>query len=142
MTLYNASRIKVRAGRNEMEARAAFLLAYAAKHAPVTVRQLYYVAEVHGVAGISKAAGDYDKVQRQVLKLRREKRMPYSAIADATRWMRVPRTYDSAADALQQTAALYRRDIWTDHPEHVEIWVEKDALAGVIFRSPPSMACR
>jgi len=116
-----------------MEARATFLLAYADRHAPVTVRQLYYVAEVHGVPGITKSDGDYDKVQRQVLKLRREKRMPYSAIADATRWMRKPSTYDSVADALRETAALYRRNIWNEHPEHVEIWVEKDALAGVIY---------
>ena len=116
-----------------MEARAAFLLAYAARHAPVTVRQLYYVAEVHGVPGITKDDGDYDKVQRQVLMLRRAKRMPYSVIADATRWMRKPATYDSVADALAETAALYRRNIWNEHPEHVEIWVEKDALAGVIY---------
>ena len=133
MTVYAASPTKTRATKEEMEARATFLLAYAEEHAPVTVRQLYYVAEVHGVPGITKSDGDYDKVQRQVLKLRREKRMPYSAIADATRWMRKPRTYDSIADALQATADLYRRNIWNDHPEHVEIWVEKDALA-VIFR--------
>jgi hypothetical protein len=116
-----------------MEARAAFLVAYAAEHGPVTVRQLYYVAEVHEVPGITKSEGDYDKVQRQVLKLRRDKRMPYSAIADATRWMRKPATYDSVYDALSETAALYRRNIWSEHPEHVEIWVEKDALAGVIY---------
>jgi hypothetical protein len=116
-----------------MEARATFLLAYAAIHAPVTVRQLYYVAEVHGVPGITKSDGDYDKVQRQVLKLRRDKRMPYSAIADATRWMRKPATYDSVAEALRETAALYRRNIWNEHHEHVEVWVEKDALVGVIY---------
>jgi hypothetical protein len=134
MTVYEASRARrSRATKAEMEARAAFLLAYAAEHAPVTVRQLYYVAEVHGVPGIAKSDGDYDKIQRQVLKLRREKRMPYSAIADATRWMRKPPSYDSIADALHETATLYRRNIWNDHPEHVEIWVEKDALAGVVY---------
>lgn len=134
MSTYQASRSKkARATREEMEARATFLLAYAAEHGPVTVRQPYYVAGVHQVPGITKADGDYDKVQRQVLKLRREKRMPYSAIADSTRWMRKPATYDSFADALRETAALYRRNIWNDHLEHVEIWVEKDALAGVIY---------
>ena len=132
--VYGASRIKRhRATQDEMEARATFLLAYANQHGPVTVRQLYYVAEVHGVPGISKDDADYDKVQRQVLKLRRDGRMPYSAIADATRWMRRPRTYDSVADALAETAALYRRNLWQEHSEHLEIWVEKDALAGVIY---------
>lgn len=134
MSAYAASPVKrARATQQEMEARATFLLAYAREHAPVTVRQLYYVAEVHGVPGITKSDGDYDKIQRQVLKLRRDKRMPYSAIADATRWMRKPDTYDSIAEALRETAALYRRNIWNAHPMHVEIWVEKDALAGVIY---------
>lgn len=132
--LYAASPAKKRrATQEEMEARATFLLAYAREHGPVTVRQLYYVAEVHGIPGITKNDGDYDKVQRQVLKLRRAGRMSYSAIADATRWIRKPRTYDSIEDALAETAALYRRDIWNQHPEHVEVWVEKDALAGVIY---------
>lgn len=134
MTVYQASPSKKRrATKEEMEARATFLLAYAEAHGPVTVRQLYYVAEVHGVPGITKNDSDYDKVQRQVLQLRRNGRMPYSAIADATRWMRKPPTYDSVADALAETAALYRRNIWSEHLEHVEIWVEKDALAGVIY---------
>ncbi len=107
MTVYTASPVKrSRATRAEMEVRAAFLLAYAERHAPVTVRQLYYAAEVHGMPGISKSDGDYTKIQRQVLDLRRAKRMPYAAIADATRWMRRPRSYDSVADALQETAAL------------------------------------
>jgi hypothetical protein len=33
----------------------------------VTVRQLYYRAEVEGLPGIDKTAGGYDKIQRQVL---------------------------------------------------------------------------
>jgi hypothetical protein len=30
-------------------------------------------------------------------------------------------------------ASLYRRDYWAKEPELVEIWIEKDALAGVIY---------
>jgi len=134
MTVYAASPTKgARATRAEMERRAEFLIAYAAEHGPVSVRQLYYAAGVHNIPGIAKDDASYDKVQRQVLQLRRAGRLPYSAIADATRWMRKPRTYDSIVDALQQTAEFYRRNIWADLDEHVEIWVEKDALAGVIY---------
>jgi hypothetical protein len=63
---------------------------------PVTVRQLYYRAEVAGVPGIDKTEDGYNKVQRQVLDLRRAGRLPYRHIADLTRWMRKPDTYDSA----------------------------------------------
>jgi hypothetical protein len=134
--VYDASRIKPqrrRATRTEMEERAEFLIDYAEEHGPVTVRGLYYQAEVHGIPGIDKDDSGYVKVQRQVLALRREGRLAYSDIADATRWMRKPTTHDSIEDALQETASLYRKNLWRDAAEVVEIWVEKDALAGVIY---------
>jgi hypothetical protein len=116
-----------------MEERAKFLIGYAEEHGPVTVRQLYYQAEVAGLPGIDKTEGSYTKVQRQVLNLRREGRLSYSDISDATRWMRKPSSYDSINDALDQCAKLYRRSLWADAEDYVEIWCEKDALAGVIY---------
>jgi hypothetical protein len=56
------------------------------KEARFTVRQLYYQAEVRGAPGIDKTEGGYNKVQRQVLALRRTGRLPYTDIADLTRW--------------------------------------------------------
>ena len=47
--------------------------------------------------------------------------------------MRKPRSYDSVDDALAATARLYRRNLWRDAGEYVEVWSEKDALAGVIY---------
>src|SRR5262249_25102468 len=131
---YEASPLKrVRATKAEMEERAEFLIDYASEHGPVTVRGLYYQAEVAFLPGISKDDKDYAKVQRQVLKLRRGGRLDYSDIADATRWMRKPRTHDGVEEALRDTARLYRKSLWTDASSYVEIWVEKDALAGVIY---------
>jgi hypothetical protein len=132
--VYEASRLKrARATKAEMEERAEFLIDYASEHGPVTVRGLYYQAEVASLPGISKDDKDYAKVQRQVLKLRREGRLSYSDIADATRWMRKPKTHDSVEDALKDTARFYRKALWADADSYVEIWVEKDALAGVIY---------
>jgi hypothetical protein len=116
-----------------MEERAEFLIGYASEHGPATVRGLYYQAEVAALPGISKDDKDYDKVQRQVLKLRREGRLAYSDIADATRWMRKPTSHDSVEEALKATARLYRKNLWLDANDYVEIWAEKDALAGVIY---------
>jgi hypothetical protein len=133
-SVYAASRIKRRrATKAEMEERAQFLLAYAAEHGPVTVRGLYYQAEVAGIPGIDKTDNAYGRVQRQVLALRRAKRMPYGDIADATRWMRKPRSFDSVQDALNATAVAYRRSLWRDASEYVEIWLEKDAIAGTVY---------
>jgi hypothetical protein len=131
---YGASPVKRRrATKGEMEERAKFLLAYAAEHGPVTVRGLYYQAEVATVPDIDKTENGYTRVQRQVLALRRSSRMPYDHIADATRWMRKPRSYDSVTDALASTAAAYRRSLWQQASEYVEIWLEKDAIAGAIY---------
>jgi hypothetical protein len=132
--LYEASPVKRRrATKDEMEERAEFLIDYAEAHAPVTVRGLYYQAEVAGVPGIDKDDKGYAKVQRQVLSLRREGLLSYGCIADATRWMRKPHTHDSVEDALHETAKYYRKALWRDSEDYVEIWCEKDALAGVIF---------
>jgi hypothetical protein len=129
---YVASHIRRRATQAEMEDRAKFLIAYAEEHGPVTVRGLYYQAEVNGLSGITKDEGDYNKIQQQVLKLRRNGRLAYADIADLTRWMRKPTTFDSVEEALWNTARAYRKALWSDTKDYVEIWCEKDALAGVI----------
>jgi len=100
--VYAASRTKsARRTSAEMEECARFLIDYAERHGSVTVRQLYYRAEVEGLPGIDKTDNGYDKIQRQVLNLRRAGRLPYDHIADLTRWMRKPRTFDSVEEALQ-----------------------------------------
>jgi len=58
--------------------------------------------------------------------------IPYGWIADNTRWMRKPRTYSSMEAALQNTAHTYRRQVWDNQYTYVEVWLEKEALAGVL----------
>jgi hypothetical protein len=129
-----ASQIKrVRATSTEMEVRAQFLIDYANDHGPVTVRGLYYQAEVAGIPGIDKTENGYNKVQAQVLNLRRQGRLPYGKISDSTRYMRKPHTHDGWEEALQETAKFYRKDLWSTSNEAVEIWIEKSALAGVLY---------
>jgi len=136
-----------RATKEEMEIRAQFLISYAIRHHPVTVRQLFYAATVAGVPGIEKNDNGYNKVQLQVLDLRRSGRLPYYCIADLTRMSRQPGTFDGVQDALDDTARLYRRQLWRDKDVRVEIWCEKDALAGCMWPvtaeyTIPLMICR
>jgi len=98
---------------------------------PATVRQVFYQATLTGV--VEKTEGGYDKVQRALVDMRLDGTIPFDWLVDNTRWMRKPRTYGSKEEALQETARLYRRDLWCDADEYVEIWIEKDALAGVIY---------
>ena len=98
---------------------------------PATVRQLYYLAETEGL--VDKSENGYRRVQHDVLLLRREGRIPYDWISDNTRWMRKSGSYKGIAHFLNLTIATYRRDLWANASARVEIWVEKDALAGVIM---------
>jgi hypothetical protein len=45
----------------------------------------------------------------------------------------VPTTYENAKDALEDLADRYLESPWTDAEVVPEIWLEKDALAGVIY---------
>ena len=130
--IYSASPIK-RATKAEVEVRAKFLIEYALVHQPVTVRQLYYAATVHGLTGIDKTENGYRKVQSQVLKLRQQGHMPYDAIADNSRWMRKPQSYANLGEIYSEITQSYRKALWVDSDYRVEVWVEKDALAGAIL---------
>lgn len=128
---YVASPIKrSRATRLEMETRREALMAIVAEQRPMTVRQVFYAATVRGL--IEKAESGYRKVQTDLAEMRRAGVLPYHWLADSTRWMRKPRSYGSMAEALAETARLYRRDLWSGAGQRVEVWLEKDALAGVV----------
>lgn len=96
----------------------------------MSVRQAYYLLEVAGV--VAKTDGGYRQVQQQVLKMRREGLLPWSFIADGTRWQRKPKTYGDVADFTDRMARTYRRDLWQSQRIRIEVWLEKDALADVI----------
>jgi hypothetical protein len=129
---YEASLIKrERATKREMEERAEALIEIVDRSKPCTVRQVFYQATVRGL--IEKSEAGYDKVQRQLVDLRRTGRVPYSSITDNTRWQRKPVTFDSPAEAVERTAASYRRAFWSELDTYLEVWLEKDALAGVLM---------
>jgi hypothetical protein len=97
---------------------------------PVTVRQIYYALVSRGA--IPKTENAYDRVVYHVLKMRRGGVLPYDFIADNTRWMRKPQSYVGIEAYLEAGQQAYRRALWANQEAYVEIWCEKEALAGVI----------
>jgi hypothetical protein len=117
--------------RAEMAAIRKALVRVVRENQPVTVRQAFYAMVRDGL--IAKTETEYKKTVCRLLgELRESGDIPFSWISDNCRWMRKPRTYDSLADALESTRRTYRRALWNDQDVYVEIWIEKDALAGVI----------
>jgi hypothetical protein len=99
---------------------------------PMTVRQVFYLAVAAGL--VQKTEAEYDNaVGRGLLHLRRTGRLPWHMITDGTRWRRKVPTHDSVEAALEATARAYRRSLWTDQAVQVEVWTEKDTLAGVLW---------
>jgi hypothetical protein len=107
------------------------VLALTAEFDVMTVRQVFYQLVSRGIVPKSENGG-YRPVQQQVLRMRRENLLPWSFIADGTRWMRKPTSYDSVDDALRATQRAYRRNLWQSQNMRIEVWLEKDALAGVL----------
>jgi hypothetical protein len=109
----------------------AAILEVAEAENPVTVRGLFY--RVMSLGLVPKTERGYYVVQRQTLKLRRAGVLPYGWITDGTRLRLKPLTWSSTQAALENTAKMYRRDLWIDQDVHVEIWTEKDAIRGVVY---------
>jgi len=99
---------------------------------PMTVRQTFYQLSVKHV--IEKLESEYKgTVCRLLVKMREDNEIPFEWISDNTRWMRKPRTHSSFEQALRNTAQTYRRALWENQDAYVEIWTEKDAIAGIIL---------
>lgn len=131
---YRASAIPVRRARRtaaEMDTIRHGLIHIVAAHRPVTVRQVFYQAVATGL--VDKTEHSYrHTVARLLADLRRSGDINYYQIADSTRWMRKPTTYRDLGDALGRLHRTYRRELWIDQLDYLEVWLEKDALAGVI----------
>jgi hypothetical protein len=131
--VYQTSPIKRRhrSTKIEVEQRRENLLEIVKAMKPMTVRQVFYQATVRGI--IEKSELGYGKVQTDLTLLRRAGDLPYDWLADNTRWQRNPDTFSSVEHALEETARFYRKALWDEIDAYVEIWLEKDALSGVIY---------
>jgi hypothetical protein len=98
---------------------------------PMTVRQVFYRLVVQKV--IEKTEKEYQNVVIRLLtEMRLSGSIRFNWIVDESRPRIVNRTYDSIADAARDTARFYRRSALRECWHYVEIWCEKQALAGVI----------
>lgn len=109
----------------------AILEAFDEQGPPMSVRQIFYQLSARGVVPKDDTKG-YRPVQRNVTLMRRNGSLPYNWIGDNTRWQIRPTMYTGLGDALDHWQRSYRQDLWASQPVHVEIWIEKDALAGVV----------
>jgi hypothetical protein len=120
------------ASRAELERLDAALVELVATHSPITVRGAFYQAVGRGLVPKDETKG-YRLVQRRLLKLRESGEIPYGWITDGSRTVYGHIRYRSADEFARTVKIRYRQDYWADAEEYVEIWIEKEALAGVVM---------
>jgi hypothetical protein len=112
----------------------------------LTLRQLFY--QFVSRAALAKTlAFEYKRLGRTVTDARRAGRIDWGAIEDRTRNVRRLPTWDDPSKIINACASQYRESLWSRQPYRPEVWIEKDALIGVIegvsneFRAP-YFSCR
>jgi hypothetical protein len=118
-------------GRAELAILDDALVRIAAANRPITVRGVFYRAVAEGLVPKDETRG-YRVVQRRLVKLRVESDIPYGWITDGSRTVHGYVRYRDADEFASTVKVRYRQDYWRDAEEYVEVWVEKEAMTGVL----------
>ena len=98
----------------------------------MTVRGVFYLAETRGL--VAKTENECkNTIGRLLVQMRESGELPWRWITDSGRWVRKPNTHSSLENMLQISHAMYRRALWDNQSDYVEIWVEKDAISGIFY---------
>jgi hypothetical protein len=96
----------------------------------LTLRQLYYQFVSRDI--IPNKQSEYKKLGLIINNARLAGYIDWDAIEDRTRNLRRVPTWDSPNDILRTAANSFKIDLWENQENYVEVWIEKDALVGVI----------
>lgn len=96
----------------------------------LTLRQLYYQFVSRNY--IRNTERDYKNLGNLINEARLAGLIDWEAIVDRTRDLRTLPHWTNPADIIEACAKQYRIDKWARQPRRIEVWIEKDALVGVI----------
>lgn len=96
----------------------------------LTLRQLYYQFVARDI--IANQQSEYKKLGDIISNARLAGLVSWTAIEDRTRNLMGLETYNGPAAAVRAARADYRIDLWATQSWRPEVWVEKEALAGVV----------
>lgn len=118
---------------------------YEADGYSLTLRQLYYQFVARDL--IKNNQKEYNRLGRIISEARLAGYIDWKSIEDRTRSLTSWRHYDDPADAIERLSRTYEIDMWENQEYYVEVWVEKDALAGVLNKvcgrlDLPYFSCR
>lgn len=103
---------------------------YKAQGYALTLRQLYYQFVARGL--LANTVKNYNRLGSVINDARLAGYIDWLAIEDRTRNVVDAPRWDDPADAVNAVLQQYRTDVWATQPRRVEVWIEKNALTGVI----------
>jgi hypothetical protein len=103
----------------------------------LTLRSLYYQLVTKLV--IPNNDKEYKRLGSVINDARLAGLVDWHAIIDRTRNLRGLAHWTNPQEAVASAAASYTIDRWAKQAHHVEVWVEKDALLGVVGRAASAM---
>lgn len=119
--------------------------AYAAQGYILTLRQLYYQFVARDL--LPNKQTEYKRLGSIVNDGRLAGLIDWEAIEDRTRNLEALPHWDGPDQIVHACASQFRYDRWEDQRYRVEVWIEKEALAGVFQRicnklDVPYLSCR
>ncbi len=111
----------------------------------LTLRQLYYQFVARAL--LKNKQSQYKRLGSIINDARLAGFIDWDAIEDRTRSTRALPTWEDPRDLIERSALQYRVDKWVGQKYRPYVWIEKDALVGVIQRvcwdlQVPYLACR
>lgn len=118
---------------------------YHAQGYDLTLRQVYYQLVARGY--IPNNERSYKNLGNVLNDGRLSGLIDWNSIVDRTRNLRKNSHWDNPKDIISTAAYQFALDKWEDQPNYVEVWVEKDALVGVVGQicsrlDVPFFSCR
>lgn len=118
---------------------------YSSQGFSLTVRQLYYQFVARDL--IPNTMKSYKSLAATINEARLAGWIDWDMIEDRTRVVKENYHEETPSGAIVNALAHYRLDLWETQPRRVEVWIEKEALTGVIEKTcrkydVPFFACR
>jgi hypothetical protein len=104
---------------------------YQAQHLRLTLRQLYYQMVVRN--WLVNEERSYRQLSGLISDARLAGLVDWDAIEDRVRVPRIPTEFTNLRELTEAALQSYRLPRWVGQKHYVELWVEKDALAGVLI---------
>lgn len=103
---------------------------YKAQGYSLTLRQVYYQMVARAI--IPNNERSYKNLGELINNARLAGLVDWNAIEDRTRNLRSRSHWAAPGDIINSAAYSYHLDYWAGQKNYVEVWVEKDALVGIV----------